>query len=73
MKKKCPRCKRKFSTHLIQPLFMDGKYFPLCPLCALELVNTLHGLPLGTSFRGEMANASYEEALKERKNEKRKK
>lgn len=65
MKRKCPKCKRKFSEHLIQPMFVNGGYLDLCPLCALELRNTIHGLPLDTPFQGEIAQELYEEALEE--------
>jgi hypothetical protein len=33
-----------------------------CPICALEEINELHGLPYGTPFKGEQAKHDYEEA-----------
>jgi hypothetical protein len=65
MKEKCPKCKRLFSEGLIQPLFANGKYYPLCPICALEERNKTLGIPLDTPFTGEMALEMYEQALEE--------
>jgi hypothetical protein len=60
---KCINCNIKFPDHLIQPLFHNGDYSPMCPICALQKINDLHGLPANTPFHGEMAQASYEEAI----------
>lgn len=65
MKRKCPKCKREFSEHIIQPLFINGGYLDVCAICALEIVNTTCGLPLDTPFQGTMAKQLYEEAVKE--------
>lgn len=65
MKKRCPKCRRNFSVQLIQPIFVDGKYFNVCPLCALEIRNILAHLPMDTPFQGTEAKKLYKEALKE--------
>ncbi len=61
--KECPKCGRPFPEHLIQQMMIDGAYLLVCPLCALEITNEVHGLPPGTLFRGEQAKQNYDEAL----------
>jgi C4-type Zn-finger protein len=73
MKERCPVCKRKFSIHLLSPLVTNEGRQLMCPICALKIINTIHGLPLDTPFRGEMAQEMYEEALEELKGEERRK
>ena len=67
-KKRCPKCQVEFSEHLIIPIHINNESLPLCPLCALELINTMCDLPLDTPFRGEIAKKLYIEALKEASN-----
>ena len=67
-KKRCPKCQIEFSEHLIIPMHINSQSLPLCPLCALELRNTICGIPLDTPFEGTMAKKLYIEALKEASN-----
>jgi hypothetical protein len=60
--KKCPLCGIQFPDHLVQPLHVGDKALVVCPICALEEINELHGLPYGTPFRGTQAKNDYEEA-----------
>jgi len=65
MKKKCSVCKIKFPMHLVQFMthIQEGvicRYF-VCPICALNLRNTIHGLN-DKKFQGEVANILLEEA-----------
>ncbi len=66
--RQCQECKRKFPNHIIQPM-VSSEFDPpsyersLCPICALKLVNHMHGLPEGTAFRGIKANAIHTEAV----------
>ncbi len=60
---KCTMCNISFPSHLINMLFVNGKYIKSCPLCAQEIVNKTHGLPEGTPFRGEIAQDILEEAI----------
>lgn len=59
--KKCEECKRKFPEHLIQPFMSNHGNKMLCPLCALDYKNKIHGLN-DTCFSGEYAQLLLEEA-----------
>ena len=67
---KCSTCKRHFPDHLISKMTvftpLDGlkQTDPLCPVCALYMRNKIHGLPSGTPFNGELAEANRQEAIK---------
>lgn len=67
--RECPECDKKFPSHLIQPMYIvnvegiESGYHSICSLCALEITNNIHGMPEGTPFRGEMAQALYEETV----------
>jgi len=65
MKKRCPKCRRNFSIHLIHPINVNGEYFNVCPLCALKIRNIVAHLPIDTPFQGTDAKKLYKEALKE--------
>lgn len=59
----CTMCDREFKTNMIREMVTsEGNYF-VCPICALEIRNKMHGLPEGTPFRGEMAQGLYDDAL----------
>ncbi len=58
----CTQCHREFPDHLINQMVMGGGYAFVCPLCALEMRNKAHGIPVGTPFRGEMAHDMWLEA-----------
>ena len=60
--KRCAECKRKFPGQLINIMFTSDGNFWTCPLCALEIRNKMHGLPLDTPFHGEIANDMWHEA-----------
>jgi hypothetical protein len=55
------------NEYLIQPLIFNGGYILVCPICALDLRNQIHGLPKGTPFQGPIAQEMYEEMLEELK------
>lgn len=64
---KCPQCKFKYqSPELIQPMFVNGKYIDMCPICALKLRNETAGLPADTPFTGTRASELYDLAIEER-------
>lgn len=50
----CERCGSKMPDEL----FMGD----VCPICAMDNKNELHGLPWGTEFQGEEAQNLLEEA-----------
>ena len=59
----CHGCNRKFPAELIQPFFSTEGNAKLCPICALERRNKLHGLPPNTPFQGGEAHRLWTEAL----------
>jgi hypothetical protein len=61
--KTCPNCHNTFPSRLFAPMMTSAGAVTLCPICALEVRNELHGLPEDTPFQGEVARAMYEEAL----------
>lgn len=60
---KCQRCKIKFPDDLIQPLFSNLGNILCCPICALEITDTIHGINR-TKFDGDNANILLKKALK---------
>ena len=57
----CARCKRVFGSYLLQRMCINGVYSPpICAICALKVINKMHGLPAETPFRGEMAQDMYD-------------
>ena len=65
-KKTCENCHKSFTDKLINPMITTcGRIREVCPICALEIRNKLHGLPAGTPFSGEMAQEYYKQALEE--------
>lgn len=42
----------------------------VCPICALKFRNETHKFPEGTPFKGEIAQAMYEEAVEWQKSRK---
>jgi len=67
MLSRCPKCKKDFPEHLINPMYIacpldDSGEHLMCPLCALKVRNNLHGVPEDTPFRGTIANKHWEEA-----------
>ncbi len=59
--KNCPLCTIDFPDHLIQVMFTSEGNMEVCPICALDIQNTLHGIER-TEFSGEMANQMLFEA-----------
>lgn len=67
-KKKCEICKNVFSEHLLSLFILgDDPSRDLCPICALEKRNAIHGLPADAPFQGEFANILYRQAIEELK------
>ena len=61
---KCNECHKKVPAHLLLPMCINDEYTkPICPKCELRLRNKLHGLPEGTMFHGELAQAMYDEMI----------
>ena len=62
---KCTICKKKRPDRLLSPFIINGKALQsVCAICALELRNKAHGLPADEPFRGEVAQALYNETIK---------
>lgn len=59
----CKKCEREYPFGLIQELVNNEGRVKICPICALELINKIHGFPPDTPFRGEMARDLYDEAV----------
>ncbi|MBA7539989.1 hypothetical protein ES705_32278 [subsurface metagenome] len=66
-KRDCTECDRVFPAHLISPLraMIGGQESEnwVCPMCALRLINEIHGLPEGRPFHGKGARELHAEAL----------
>ncbi len=60
--KACETCPNEYPDHLVQPMYIQGQYFIVCPLCALTIRNAIHGLPATMPFHGEQAKKDYDEA-----------
>lgn len=64
---KCSQCKRRFPIELIQPMTTivrgELQQMVICPLCALENRNAIHGLPPDTPFEGPMAAELHRRAV----------
>ena len=55
----CEKCEK--DRLAVAPFFSTGSpTVMICPICALEATNKLHGLPPGTPFGGEIAQEMYE-------------
>lgn len=64
-KLECRECKRIFSSHLIQPLYMNEGVTWMCPLCARDKINEVHGWPKSRPFVGKTALQLWKEAARE--------
>ena len=68
MLSECRECKKDFPKHLIHETYIGNVsgiksgYYPMCPLCSLEIRNNLHELPKGSLFKTKMANKLWKEA-----------
>jgi hypothetical protein len=65
--KGCAKCKWPFPETLLNPMFVgdgDGTGYtaPICGICALEIVNELHGTNL-KKFVGAMAESTRKNAI----------
>jgi len=68
----CVECKEEFPSEILSPLITsEGNTGLLCGVCALKLRNELHGLPLNTPFKGEIAQWLHEKAMKIKKKRRR--
>lgn len=68
--KQCPRCSKNFPAHLIQTMFTSNGNFVVCPICALQIKNEVHGLN-DNAFVGKKANKMLIEARKFLKRQRR--
>jgi hypothetical protein len=65
--KRCELCKIKFPDHLVQRLIaidshgVDHSVDRCCPICGLEELRDLHGIP-NLEFTGDQAKRNYDEA-----------
>ena len=64
-KRLCNKCRRKFSSDLIQIMFIDGQYFKICPICAFKIMNEATGLPIIMPFQEKQAQLMLKRALME--------
>lgn len=60
---RCRECKRKFPPDMITSLVTNHGSSPMCPICALVIRNTMHGLPIDTPFSGEIASNMHDDAV----------
>ena len=64
MTKKCAKCKRVPPAGMLSELFLDGiDSPPICPVCALQIINEVHGLNR-SGFDGSFAQWTLEETKK---------
>lgn len=57
----CEQCKIEFPMLFYAPMYVDGAYCNICPVCALALRNKLAGLPKDTPFTGKIAQGAVED------------
>ncbi len=60
-KRMCNECRRKFTSDLMQIMFVNGHYLRICPLCALKIRNETTKALENSPFAQEM----YKRALAE--------
>jgi DNA-directed RNA polymerase subunit RPC12/RpoP len=60
MYKKCVDCKKMFPEHLVEDYPQVFKT-PVCPICALKILNTLRNKPPGTPFDNQQSQEDLEE------------
>lgn len=59
----CTQCKNKFPCDLVSPMFETGDYTSCCPICALNRVRKVHGIPNFMFTAGGIARTMYERAI----------
>lgn len=59
---KCTNCQRDFPFHLVNKMTTNQGDAYVCPLCALDIRNKMHGMPSDTPFMGKAAAALWREA-----------
>lgn len=64
----CENCDRKYPSYLLNEMAIGDDaglhYHLLCPLCALEIRNSMHGLPPETLFHAEQAADLHKRAVR---------
>lgn len=65
----CPECNVEYPERLLNPLVTHlGTTKPICAICALEIINEIHGPErVRESFDAPVAERMRQEALKWRK------
>ena len=63
---KCDRCLNKYPNKFINQIFTGAGIWYICPQCALDITNKVHGTNR-TKFKGSMAQSIYEEFLEYKK------
>jgi hypothetical protein len=67
----CARCKYDYPDDVsLSPVIGSDEPAPVCGICALEMVNAIHGTTM-KKFRGEMAESFRQQALAARSLERR--
>lgn len=65
---RCDDCQWNYPDTYLNRMYVNGGYTkPICGICALELMNSVHGVQR-TKFNGEMAEQARLDAIKWRKN-----
>ena len=58
----CAKCKEDFPTEILSQIIENDEFImPVCGICALEIINAIHGINLDR-FRGEMAEKNRQAA-----------
>jgi hypothetical protein len=57
---KCEKCAVNYPNNLVQPFISSEGNYWLCGICARDVKNKMHGLPLDTPFQGEEAQRIYD-------------
>lgn len=57
----CPKCEEPRLS--VEKCNINGKYYNVCPVCALLMINKAHKLSADTPFRGEIAQQMYDDEI----------
>lgn len=68
---KCDKCKTRYPKRFIQSMCINGLYHRVCPQCANNIRNEVHGLPMGTPFQGKEARQLHKVFTKWKQRQKR--
>jgi hypothetical protein len=68
----CAKCQWEYPDHMVRAMLMsapgmEAVTLAVCPICALDLSNEIHGGPPRTRFDGPQAERLRKDALRWRK------